>query len=315
MDRDVRILVAGHTTLIGAAIDRHLREAGFTRVLPAPAGDELLDARAVDECFAALRPQYVFLAAGRSGGIAANQRYPADLMRDNLLVATHVIQAAHRHGVDKLLYLASSCSYPRLAPQPIAETALLTGPLEPTSEAYAVAKIAGLKLCQAYRQQYGAPFITAVPANAFGPGDDFSPEDSHVVGALIRKVHHAHVRGLNEVEVWGTGHARREFIYAPDLADACAFAMTHYDDAEPINLGSGEDRSIRELAEAVCAVVGYRGRLRFDATRPDGMPRKGLDSARLRRLGWRPRTPFAEALTQTYAWFLRHAAREELIHA
>ncbi len=227
-------------------------------------------------------------------------------MRDNLLVATHVLDAAHRHGVCRLLYLASSCSYPRLAPQPMAVGSLLSGPLEPTNEAYALAKLAGWKLCQAYRRQYEAPFLTAIPANAFGPHDDFSPEDSHVIPGLIRKLHEARLRGDPEFPVWGSGRARREFVYSRDVADACLFVIRHYDSDEPINLGGGAELSIAETAHAVAEVVGYRGRLCFDAARPDGMPRKVLDCGPLKTLGWAPATDFRTALAETYDWFLRH---------
>jgi GDP-L-fucose synthase len=307
-----RIYVAGGDALIGAALRARLRAAGYAALLGEPPGEpDLADARQVNDFFAGERPEYVFLAAGRSGGIRANQAYPAELMRDNLLVAAHVIEAAHRHRAAKLLYLASSCSYPRLAPQPMRVESLLTGPLEPTNEAYALAKLAGLKLCQAYRSQYGAPFVTAIPANAFGPHDDFSPEDSHVIPGLIRKFHEARRLGRPEAVVWGTGNARREFIYSRDLADACLFVMEHYDGPEPINLGCGCDLSVGEVARAVADVVGYRGRLRFDTTRPDGMPLKGLDYSRLSGLGWRPSTPFANALAETYRWFVRHVATGE----
>jgi len=307
-----RIYVAGGETLVGAALREQLRAAGYTRLGGEPSDEPNLTCpRRVEEFFAAERPEYVFLASGISGGIRANQEYPATLMRDNLISATFVIHAAHRYGVAKLLYLASSCSYPRLAPQPMRVEALMTGPLEPTNEAYAMAKLAGLKLCQAYRQQYGSPFVTAIPANAFGPHDDFSAEDSHVIPGLIRKFHEARCRGQAEVRVWGSGRPRREFIYARDLADACLFVMNNYDDAEPINLGGGTDLSIVETAHAIADVVGYRGRLSFDATRPDGMPLKGLDSEPLKELGWRPSTTFRAALAETYDWFLRHIVPQE----
>jgi GDP-L-fucose synthase len=284
-----------------------LRSAGFERVLAPAAGElDLTEASEVQDFFSEERPEYVFFAAGKSGGIRANQTMPAVLMRDNLLAATHLIHAAHVHEVAKLLYLASSCSYPRLAPQPMRVESLLTGPVEPTNEAYALAKLAGLKLCQAYRQQYGAPFVTAIPANVFGPEDDFSPEDSHVIPGLIRRLHEARLRGQAEVSIWGTGQARREFIYARDLADACLFVMAHYDDPEPINLGCGSDLSIAETARAIADVVDYRGRLGFDSSRPDGMPYKGLDSSKLLQLGWRPETDFRTALVETYDWFVRH---------
>jgi GDP-L-fucose synthase len=232
-------------------------------------------------------------------------------MRDNLLVATHVIHSARRHGVARLLYLASSCSYPRLAPQPMRVESLLTGPLEPTNEAYALAKLASLKLCQAYRQQYDAPFITAIPANAFGPYDDFSAEDSHVIPGLIHRFHEARIHGQAEVRIWGSGCPLREFIYSRDLADACLFVMRNYDAPEPINLGGSPELSIADTAHAIAAVVGYRGRLSFDTTRPDGMLRKGLDCRPLSELGWTPPTDFRTALAETYAWFLRHIVPQE----
>jgi GDP-L-fucose synthase len=304
--------VAGGDTLLGAALRERLRADGYTNLVGEPPEEpDLTCPRQVDTFFTSARPEYVFLTAGASGGIRANQTYPADLMRDNLLVATHVLHAAHRHGVARLLYLASSCSYPRLAPQPLRVEALLSGPLEPTNEAYALAKLAGLKLCQAYRQQYDAPFIAAIPANAFGPHDDFSALDSHVIPGLIRRLHEARVQDQAEVRIWGSGQPRREFIYAPDLADACLFVMRNYDALEPINLGGGPEFSIAATAHAIAEVVGYRGRLSFDATRPDGMPRKGLDCRPLRELGWTPPTDFHTALAETYAWFCRHIVPQE----
>jgi GDP-L-fucose synthase len=315
LEPNARIYVAGSATLVGSAILSRLREAGFGNVLDDLVGPDLTDPREVASFFADTRPEYVFLAAGRSGGIAANQRYPADLLRDNLLVACHVMHSANEEGVRKLLFLASSCSYPRLAPQPISEEALLTGPLEPTNEAYALGKIAGIKLCQAYRHQHGAGFVTAIPANVFGPGDDFSLEESHVIPALIRKMHEAKLRGSDVVHVWGSGAPQREFLYVDDLADACLFVMNRYDSAEPINIGCGAGVSIRDVAEAVRQTVGYRGTLSFDRSKPDGMPRKVLSSAKLHGLGWCPRISFHEALTQTYNWFLRCAVEERLIHA
>ncbi len=306
MDKEARIYVAGGQTLIGAAILHQLARQGYTNIAGAPGTEpDLTDAAQVDAFFAQTTPDYVFLAAGKSGGIRANQKYPAELIYDNLLVACNVVHSAYRHGVKKLLYLASSCTYPRHCPQPMRVEALLTGPLEATNAAYAMAKLAGLKLCQAYRQQYGANFIAGIPASVFGPGDDFSPEDSHVVAALIRKLHEAKVAGAEFVELWGTGAPRREFIFAGDLADACLFVMRKYDDADPINLGGGTDLSIRELAELVREVVGYSGELRFDTSKPDGMPFKALDTSKLREMGWRPRTPFQTALAVTYEWFLQ----------
>jgi GDP-L-fucose synthase len=312
VDRNSRIYVAGGTTLLGAALLERLRRDGHTRLVGTPPGEpDLTCPGEVNAFFGTERPEYVFLTAGRSGGIRANQAYPADLMRDNLLTATHVLHAAHRHGVVRLLYLASSCSYPRLAPQPMAVGSLLGGPLEPTNDAYALAKLAGWKLCQAYRRQFGAPFLTAIPANAFGPHDDFSPEDSHVIPGLLRKLHEAHRRGEPEFHVWGSGQARREFVYSRDLADACLVVIRRYDGDEPINLGGGAELSIAETARAVADVVGYRGRLRFDPARPDGMPRKVLDAGPLKALGWAPATDFRTALAETYDWFLRHITPPE----
>ncbi|HTU20963.1 MAG TPA: GDP-L-fucose synthase [Gemmataceae bacterium] len=306
MKESSRIYVAGGDTLIGAAVRERLRVAGLRNLIGEPPSEpDLACPWQVEDFFAAERPEYVFLVAGASGGIRANQAFPAQLMRDNLLATVHVIHAAHRYEVSKLLYLASSCSYPRLTPQPMRVELLMTGPLEPTNEAYAMAKLTGLVLCQAYRRQYGAPFITAIPANAFGPHDDFSAEDSHVIPALLRKLHDARCRDESEVRIWGSGRPRREFIYSYDLADACLFVMRNYDSDEPINLGGGQELSIAETARAIAAVVGYRGQLSFDTSRPDGMPLKSLDAEPLRKMGWTPPTPFHTALADTYDWFLR----------
>jgi GDP-L-fucose synthase len=307
-----RIYVAGGDTLIGTALRERLCADGFRHLVGEPPNEpDLTCPRQVEDFFAAERPEYVFLAAGPSGGIRANQAYPAQLMRDNLLATTHVVHAAYHYKASKLLYLASACSYPRLAPQPMRVESLMTGPLEPTNEAYAMAKLTGLVLCQAYRQQYRAPFITAIPANAFGPHDDFSAEDSHVIPGLLRKFHEAHCRSQAEVRIWGSGRPRREFIYSRDLAEACLFVMRNSDAEEPINLGGGQELSIAETAHAVAAVVGYRGRLSFDARRPDGMPLKSLDSEPLRKLGWTPCTAFHTALAETYDWFLRYIVPQE----
>jgi GDP-L-fucose synthase len=304
MRKHAIIYVAGGQTLIGAAILRQLKQQGYTNIVGKPGEEpDLTDATSVDEFFSRLLPEYVFMAAGKSGGILANQKYPADLMLDNLLIECNVIRAAYQHRVKKLLYLASSCCYPRHCPQPMRVESLLTGSLEPTNEAYAVAKIAGIKLCQAYRQQYGANFIVGIPANAFGPGDDFSPEDSHVIAALIRKMHEAKRKGTPTVEIWGTGTPRREFIFADDLADACLFVMQKYDGTEPINLGGGTDLSIGELAQLTKEVVGYEGELCFDTSRPDGMPLKVLDSSPLMAMGWNQVTSFRDAVSATYNWF------------
>jgi GDP-L-fucose synthase len=307
--KDSRIYVAGAHTLIGSALIRRLQTSN--------PGDEpdLTDAAQVEDYFSQHDFAHVYLAAGRSGGIAANQRNPADLMRDNLLVTLNVLDAAHRHRVRKLLYLASSCSYPRECSQPMREEDLLTGAVEPTSAAYATAKIAGIHLCQAYRQQYGCNFIVGIPANAFGPGDDFSPEDSHVIAALVRRMHEAKIECRDVVTIWGTGTPRREFIFADDLADACIHVMSHYSESAPINLGGGSDLSIRELAEQVAEIVGFAGRLEFDASRPDGAPLKALDGQRLAALGWRPRTSFRDALSRTYQAFLESFDPARLAHA
>ena len=304
MDKSDRIYVAGGQSTIGAALLRQLGHQGYSNVIGARGEEpDLTDAAQVEGFFAKTAPEYVFVAAGKSSGIEGNRKHPAELMLDNLLVECNVIHSAYRHGVKKLLYLASSCCYPKHCPQPMRVESLLTGPLEATNEAYAVAKIAGIKLCQAYRQQYGVPFIVGIPANVFGPGDDFSLEDSHVIPALIRKMHAAKTSGVPSVMMWGTGTPRREFIFADDLADACLFVMQEYDGAEPINLGGGIDLSIAELAELVKEVVGYPGELHFDTSRPDGMPLKALDSSRLIAMGWRPATPFRDALSATCAWF------------
>jgi GDP-L-fucose synthase len=312
MNRTARVYVAGGRTLLGAALLDRLRAAGYGNVVGAPPDEpEPTDTGQVEDFFSEARPEYVFLAAGRSGGIALNQARPAELMLDNLLATAHVVDAAHRHGVTKLLYLASSCSYPRHAPQPLRVESLLTGPPEPTSAAYSTAKLAGWQLCEAYRRQYGCRFVTAIPGDAFGPHDDFSPDGAHVLPALLRRAHESKVGGEPELTVWGTGTPRREFVYSRDLADACLFVMDRYDGPAPINLGSGESWSIAEAAALVADVVGYRGRLRFDPSKPDGMPLKGLDSGPLRALGWHPATDFRTALAETYAWFLRHVIKED----
>lgn len=301
MDKDARIGVTGGETMIGAAILHELERQGYASV-------SKVDVASADGMFARLKPEYVFDAAGKSGGIQANVAYPADLMMDNLNAAIQVIGAAHRHGVRKLIYLASSCGYPRVCPQPMKEEYLFTGDPEPTSAAYATAKLAGIRLCQAYRLQYGANFIAAIPANAFGPGDDFSGEDSHVIAALIRRMDEAEANGESSVDVWGSGTPRREFIYVDDLADACIHAMQTYEGEAPINLGAGESMSIAELAEAVKTATGFQGEIVFDRSKPDGMPEKVLDTSKLGALGWRPRTPFLEALQTTCDWYRRRNA-------
>ena len=303
MDRDARVWIAGPDTLVGAALRRVLARQGFVHVGGAAPEPPLTDAAAVDAFVRRERPAYVFVAGGKSGGIRANQEAPAELMLDNLLVAAHVMASAHRHGVRKLLYLASSCSYPKASPQPMPVESLMTGPLEPTSEAYAVAKLAGLTLCRAFQRQHGARFVGALPGDVYGPGDDFGAETAHVAPALIRRMHEAKVAGVPTVTVWGSGTPRRELIFADDLADACLVAARRWEGPEPINLGSGEEVTIAELAGTIRDVVGYRGELRFDTSRPDGAPRKRLDSSQLFALGWRPTTALSAGLAETYTWF------------
>ncbi len=304
MNQDARILIAGGRTLIGSALWRELQRQGYANVVDPAKEPDYTDAESVECCFASQRPEYVFVAAGRSGGIGANRKYPVDLMQHNLRVLCHILDSAHQHGVKKLLYLASSCCYPKACPQPMQEAALMTGPLEPTSEAYALARLAGITLCRAYRQQHGANFISSIPADVFGPGDKFDSEDSHVIGALMVKMHAARQAGGKQVMLWGTGSPRREFLYADDLAEACLFAMQHYDEETPLNLGGGTVLSIRQIAEQIREVVGYEGALTFDTTRPDGAPLKTLDSRRIREMGWQPRTPLREALRRTYRAYL-----------
>jgi GDP-L-fucose synthase len=309
VDSRARIYVSGGTTLVGSAIVRRLAARGFGNLVGAPGEEpDLRDAIGVAHFFERARPEYVFVAAGQSAGIGGNEQSPADLMIDNLLVGDHIVPAAWRFRAAKLLYLASSCIYPKLAPQPLHPRSLWTGPLEPTSAAYAVAKLAGLTLCDAFRRQHGARFITAIAADAYGPGDDFTPDRSHVVGALVRRMHEAKVSAAPSVDVWGSGEPRRELIYVDDLADACIFAMERYDDASPINLGTGVFTPIAELARTIRDVVGYRGELRFDPTRPDGMPFKGLDSTPLGALGWKPAWSLRDGLQRTYEWFLEAGA-------
>lgn len=308
MNKDARIFVAGHRGLVGSAIVRRLRAEGYSNLLlRSRAQLDLRQQAAVEDFFATERPEFVFLAAARVGGILANDSYPVDFLRDNLQIQTNVIDSAHRHGVRKLQFLGSSCIYPKHAPQPMAESCLLTGPLEPTNEWYAIAKIAGVKLCQAYRQQHGFNAISLMPTNLYGPGDNFDLQTSHVLPALLRKFHEAKVRGEASVVVWGTGTPRREFLHVDDLADACLFLMSRYESMEPVNVGWGDDVSIRELAELVQQAVGFSGQLRFDTSKPDGTPRKLLDTGRLRAQGWAPRIALRDGIAATYQWFVEHA--------
>jgi GDP-L-fucose synthase len=317
MARGAKVYVAGHRGLLGSALVRGLRAAGFENLVTrAHAELDLGDAGAVRDFFARERPEYVFLAAAKVGGILANATYPADFIRENLSIETHVIDAAYRAGVKRLLFLGSSCIYPRGCPQPMQEESLLSGPLEPTNRPYAIAKIAGIELCWAYNRQYGTRNLAVMPANLYGPGDHYDLETSHVLAALIRKMHEARVQGEREVVVWGSGTPRREFLYSDDAAEACVFVMGLPDEtfdpllcpgpAVPplVNIGCGEDLSIRELAELVRSVVGCRAEIRWDADKPDGTPRKLLDVSRLQALGWRPRIGLREGLRRAYRAYL-----------
>jgi GDP-L-fucose synthase len=302
-----RTFVAGHRGLVGSAIVRRLEASGHRRILTATREQvDLRDQAAVNYWFKANRPEYVYLVAGTVGGILANSTRPAEFIYDNMMIHATVVHAAHEYGVKKLLYLGSSCIYPRECRQPMIEDQLLSGALEPTNEAYAIAKIAGIKLCQAYRTQYGDDFISAMPTNLYGPNDNFDLTSSHVLPALIRKFHEAKQAGQREVVIWGTGTPRREFLHVDDLADACVFLMQHYSDISHINVGTGEDLSIRELASLVRDIVHPEAVLTFDSSKPDGMPRKLLDVSRLHALGWRHRIDLADGIRSTYEWFLEH---------
>ncbi len=307
--RNARVYVAGHSGLVGSAIVRRLRQEGFTTIVTATRAElDLRDQAAVNRWFEANRPEFVYLVAGTVGGILANATRPAEFIYDNMLIHATVVHAAHVFGTTKLLYLGSSCIYPRECPQPMREEYLLSGPLEPTNEPYAVAKIAGIKLCQAYRRQYGCNFISAMPTNLYGPGDNFDLASSHVLPALIRKFHEARRQGREEVVVWGTGTPRREFLHVDDLAAACVFLMDTYEDELHINVGTGEDCTIREVAELVRDIVHPAARLVFDPSKPDGTPKKLLDVSRIHALGWRHTIGLREGIESTYRWFLDHRA-------
>lgn len=308
----IRVFVAGHRGLVGSALVRRLQaEPGIELILRSRQELDLTNQAAVASFFEQERPDQVYLAAARVGGILANDTRPAEFIGENLAIQNNVIDAAWRNGTRKLLFLGSSCIYPKHAPQPIAEDSLLTGPLEPTNEWYAIAKIAGLKMCQAYRKQYDFDAICAMPTNLYGPGDNFDLKSSHVLPALIRKFIEAQERGADEVEIWGTGTPRREFLHVDDLADACVYLMARYSDASPVNIGWGKDISIRELAEVVARTSGFSGRLRFDTTKPDGTPRKLLDTTRLSALGWAPRIDLERGIRETIEWFRANRWRFE----
>ncbi|MFH2008135.1 MAG: GDP-L-fucose synthase [bacterium] len=311
MQLDSRIYIAGHTGLVGSAIVRRLQAGGFTRLITREYEElDLTDAQATAGFFSEVRPEYVFLAAAKVGGIHANDTFPADFIRINLQIETNVIDAAHRYGATKLLFLGSSCIYPKHAPQPMREEHLLTGPLEPTNDAYAIAKIAGILMCQSYNRQHGTNFIAAMPTNLYGPGDNFDLETSHVLPAMVRKFHEARLSG-QAVTLWGTGRPRREFLFVDDLADGLLYLMHHFDAAPGevfCNVGVGRDVSVAELAAQVAAVVGFDGEILWNSDMPDGTPRKLLDVGKLSRLGWRASTALEDGIRQTYAWFLANRA-------
>ena len=309
MQQDARVYVAGHRGLVGSALVRRLERAEFSNILTASRDQlDLRDQSEVSHWFKANRPEFVFLVAGRVGGILANSTYPAEFIYDNMMIHGTVVEAAHQYGTHKLLYLGSSCIYPRQATQPIKESELLTGPLEPTNEWYAIAKIAGIKLCQAYRKQYGSDFISAMPTNLYGPNDNFDLNSSHVLPALIRKFHDAKLNGATEVEIWGTGSPMREFLHVDDLADACVFLMENYEDEEHINVGTGRDLAIRALADLIRSIVHPDATLRFDTSKPDGTPRKVLDVSRLTEVGWSAKIDLEAGIRSTYEWFLAQRA-------
>jgi GDP-L-fucose synthase len=307
MEKSDKIFVAGHRGLVGSALVRNLEAGGFRNLLKRDRAQlDLSNDAAVTEFFAKEKPNVVIFAAARVGGIKANDDLPVEFLLDNLRLQNNVIRAAHENGARKLLFLGSSCIYPKLAPQPISESALLTGPLEPTNEAYAIAKIAGIKLCQAYAREYGDNFISAMPTNLYGPNDNFNLDSSHVVPALLRKAHEAKASGARDLTLWGSGKPRREFLHVDDLASACVFLLEKYDSPEIINVGCGEDVSIRELAEMICDVIGFKGNLLWDTSKPDGTPRKLLDVSKMRELGWQSTISLRDGIRRTYDWFLQN---------
>jgi GDP-L-fucose synthase len=314
MKKTDKIYVAGHNGMVGSAIVRALQKQGFENLVYRTSKElDLRNQEAVDQFFSEEKPHYVFLAAAKVGGIVANNTYRAEFLYDNLMIVSNIVHSAHAHGVTKLLFLGSSCIYPKMAPQPIKEEYLLTGPLEYTNEPYAIAKIAGIKLCESYRDQYGDDFISVMPTNLYGINDNYHPENSHVLPALIRRFHEAKMNGLKEVMIWGSGTPKREFLYADDLADACLFLMEEYSGKEIVNIGCGEDLSIRELAELVKEVTGYTGNLVFDTSKPDGTPRKLLDVSKINALGWRYKTSLREGMNMAYQDFLTKTQKLQTI--
>ena len=304
LQKDETIFVAGHRGMVGSAIHEKLREEGFTKVLGRTRAElDLLDRAAVRAFFEKERPSIVVDAAAKVGGILANNEQPVEFLLQNLTIQNNLIEAAADFGTRKLLFLGSSCIYPKMAPQPIPESALLTGPLEPTNDAYAIAKIAGIKLCQSYAREYGKNFISGMPTNLYGPHDNYDLRNSHVLPAFIRKVHEAKEARAKSITVWGTGSPRREFLHTTDLAEACLFLLENYDEPDLVNIGCGEDVTIRELAETVCDVLGFDGTLEFDTSKPDGTPRKLLDTSKIKSLGWNPRIPLREGIADAYRWF------------
>lgn len=307
MNKNSKIYIAGHLGLVGSAILRKLKKEGYTNLITKSRKEvDLTNQKAVKDFFDETKPEYVFLAAAKVGGIMANKTYPGEFISENLDIQNNIIKNSYTHGVKKLLFLGSSCIYPKMATQPIKEEYFMTGPLEPTNEAYAIAKIAGISMCQSYRKQYGADFISLMPTNLYGPGDNFTNERGHVIPALIRKFHEAKTKNLAEISAWGTGSAKREFLHSDDLADACVFLMKNYSSGDIINVGTGEDVTIKELTEKISEIVGFEGKIVWDTTKPDGAPRRLLDVDKLHTLGWKHSIELEKGLKETYEWFKKN---------
>ena len=314
MEKNAKIFIAGHDGMVDSALTRCLEKMGFTNLITRTSVQlDLTNQSQVCDFLLSERPEFVFLAAGKVGGILANKTFPAEFIYNNLQIQNNVVHFAWKAKVKKLLFLASSCIYPKFCPQPMKEEYILTGPLEPTSKPYAIAKIAGIRMCQSYNKQYGTKFISAVPTNLYGPNDDFDPETSHLLPALIHKFHVAKVEGTSNVTIWGTGTPRRGFMHVDDLADACVFLMNNYDESEIINVGRGEDLSVKELALLIKDIVGFNGDLIFDESKPDGTPRKLLDISKIKNMGWTPKIGFEKGLKQTYKWYKEHVANRSLL--